>query len=235
MDDQETVLTTAEDITEPVDVAGDDQTAELSPEDQAQAQAEGLFDGKGSDEDAAAKAEEAEAEADQEQDAKSDAESDEKQDAPDDYEAFTLPEGVEMDDSALDKFKPIAKEAGLDQANAQKFVDLYTEAVIEATESQQKMWADTQQTWVDQAKADPEIGGDKFENNLGDAKRAIKQFGTPELDEAMAVTGAGNHPEFIRFMSRVGKAISEDSMVPGRATAGPKTPEEILYPSMGQD
>ena len=40
MDDQETVLTTAEDITEPVDVAGDDQTAELSPEDQAQAQAE---------------------------------------------------------------------------------------------------------------------------------------------------------------------------------------------------
>ena len=87
----------------------------------------------------------------------------------------------------------------------QKFVDLYTEAVIEATESQQKMWADTQQQWVDQAKADPEIGGDKFENNLGDAKRAIKQFGTPELDEAMAVTGAGNHPEFIRFMSRVGK------------------------------
>ena len=78
MDDQETVLTTAEDITEPVDVAGDDQTAELSPEDQAQAQAEGLFDGKGSEDDAAAKEE---AEATEEQDAKSDAESDEKQDA----------------------------------------------------------------------------------------------------------------------------------------------------------
>ncbi len=231
MDDQETVLTEAEDNTETADVADNDQTesVDASPEDQAQAQAEGLFDGKSSaDEDAANEAE-------SEQDAKSDTDGDEKQDAPGEYEAFTLPEGVEMDDAALDKFKPIAKEAGLDQENAQKFVDLYTEAVVEATENQQKLWADTQQTWVDQAKADPEIGGEKFESNLGDAKRALKQFGTPELDEAMTITGAGNHPEFIRLMSRVGKAISEDAMVPGRQATGPKTPEQILYPSMGQE
>lgn len=229
MDDQETVLTAAEDITEPVDVADNDQTdaVDVSPEDEATAQAEGLYDGKSS-------ADESAEDAEPEQDAKSDAESDEKQ-APDDYEAFTLPEGVEMDDGALDKFKPIAKEAGLDQANAQKFIDLYAQAVTDATESQQKVWADTQNDWVNQAKADPEIGGAKFESNLGDAKRALKQFGTPELDEAMALTGAGNHPEFIRLMSKVGKAISEDAMIPGRAATGPKTAAEILYPTMGQE
>ena len=236
MADQETMLTDAEDNTDAVDVAANDQTTDDStPEDQAQAQAETMFDGQGSEDDAAAKAEEANAEADQEQDAKADTNSDEKQDAPEDYEAFTLPEGVEMDDDALDKFKPIAKEAGLDQDNAQKFVDLYTEAVVEAAETQQKVWAETQQQWVDQAKTDKEIGGEKFESNLGDAKKALKQFGTPELDEAMSVTGAGNHPEFIRLLSRVGKAISEDAMVPGKATTGPKTHAEILYPTMGQE
>jgi len=237
MADQETMLTDAEDNTDAVDVAANDQaTDDSTPEDQAQAQAETMFDGQGSEDDAAAKAGEAEAEADKaEQDAKADTNSDEKQDAPGDYEAFTLPEGVEMDNDALDKFKPIAKEAGLDQDNAQKFVDLYTDAVVEATENQQKMWAETQQTWVDQAKTDKEIGGEKFESNLGDAKKALKQFGTPELDEAMSVTGAGNHPEFIRLLSRVGKAISEDAMVPGKATTGPKTHAEILYPTMGQE
>ena len=87
MADQETMLTDAEDNTDAVDVAANDQTTDDSkPEDQAQAQAETMFDGQGSEDDAAAKAEEANAEADQEQDAKADTNSDEKQDAPEDYD-----------------------------------------------------------------------------------------------------------------------------------------------------
>ena len=233
MADTETALA-AEDNTDTVAEAANDQateTVEVSAEDHAQEQAESMFDGKSS-----ADSEDAATDADtEEQAAKSDTESDEKQDAPDDYDAFTLPEGIEMNDAALDQFKPLAKEAGLDQENAQKFVDLYTAAMVEAAESQQKLWADTQQEWVDQAKTDPEIGGDKFDSNLGDAKRAIKEFGTPELEDALSITGAGNHPEFIRLMARVGKAISEDAMIPGRATTGPRTAEQILYPEMGQE
>ena len=233
MADTETVLT-AEDNTEPAVEAANDQATEpveVAAEDHAQEQAESMFDGKSStDSDDAANNAETE-----EQTAKSDTESDEKQDAPGDYDAFTLPEGIEMNDAALDQFRQLAKAAGLDQENAQKFVDLYTAAIVEAAESQQKLWADTQQNWVDQAKTDPEIGGDNFDANIGEAKRVLKEFGSPELDDALSLTGAGNHPEFIRLMSRVGKAISEDAMIPGRATTGPRTAETILYPEMAQE
>lgn len=147
--------------------------------------------------------------------------------APESYE-FKMPDGVELDKAAADEFTAIAKELKLDQANAQKVAD------IGAKMAQRQMEAHAQlvESWVEQVKADKELGGDRLNENLGIARKAIDSLGTPELKELLNSTGLGNHPAVVKFALQVGKAISEDRFVAG----SPKGPEtdiaKKLFPSM---
>jgi hypothetical protein len=56
---------------------------------------------------------------------------------------------------------------------------------------------------------------------LSIAKKALDQFATPEFKSFLEESRLGNNPEVIRFMLRVGKAVSEDRFVGGStATSG---------------
>jgi hypothetical protein len=149
--------------------------------------------------------------------------------APEKYEDFNLPEGMEVDKEALEKFAPLAKELNLTQEQAQAFVDLYSGKQTALADANAKAWTDLRGDWVKTAKADKEFGGQNFDANVGVAKNALKAFGTPELNEALSLTGVGDHPEFIRFVYRIGKAIGEDKLTFGGAKSTPKAPEDILY------
>ena len=70
-------------------------------------------------------------------------------------------------------------------------------------------------SWAEQSQGDTEIGGDRLQENLGVARKALEMFGTPELRDVLNMTGLGNHPEIIRAFYRAGKAISEDAFVSG--------------------
>lgn len=143
--------------------------------------------------------------------------------APEKYE-FTLPEGVKLDEPTMGKFTEIAKGLNLQQADAQKLVDLHTSMQAEGLKAQEtaitEFYADiggTPDKWPDAAKADKEIGGDKFDANLAVAKAALDKFGTPELNAVLLKTGLGSHPELLRAFFRAGQAISQDGFVPGRS------------------
>jgi hypothetical protein len=149
--------------------------------------------------------------------------------APETYEPFVLPDGVESDAEALEAFLPVAKEWNLTQAQAQKLVDLQAAHAVKGAEAVQKNWTDTNAKWVADAKTDKEIGGDKFDENVGYANSVIRKFGTPELTAALHMTGAGNHPEFIRLMTRVGRAMGEDGIVAGNPAGAKKSAEDRIY------
>lgn len=146
---------------------------------------------------------------------------------------FKMPDGVEVDAAALDAFKAVAGEAKMPAEHAQKLVDLYAEKVRAIGEAQVQAWTSQQEKWVTEAKADKEVGGDRFATSVSLAAKAIERFGTPELRAALSVTGAGNHPEFVRVFARIGKAISEDSFVSagGASATSGKSAAEVLYPS----
>lgn len=154
--------------------------------------------------------------------------------APETYEDFTMPEGVELDKEVVDQFVPIAKELGLSQEQAQKLVDLQTSLSKSSEEARSQNWANLQKTWVDSAKSDQEYGGQQFEANMAVARQALDKWGTPELKAMMDATGAGNHPEMLRFFYRVGKEMSEDKVVTGGNPKGdgPRDVARLLFPSM---
>lgn len=150
--------------------------------------------------------------------------------APDKYEAFTVPEGKEIAPEVLTQFQTLAKEANLPQAAAQKFVDMVATMGDRWATQQAAAIATAQSEWTTSAKADPEFGGVKLAESLGIAQKAVKQFGTPELN-AILNDGLGNHPEVIRLFYRIGKSISEAAIVNGGQPSATSA-EKVLYPNL---
>ncbi len=157
-----------------------------------------------------------------------------KDGAPETYADFKLPEGAELDAELLGEFTPLLKEVGATQEQAQQLIDLQVKAIGKIAEAQQKVWTDTQDKWKTSAETDTEYGKGKYDESVTLARKAVREIGGPELSKALNDTGMGNHPEFIRFFYRVGKAIGEDSFTVGNATqAAPKSQAERIYPNQG--
>ncbi len=142
---------------------------------------------------------------------------------------FTLPEGFEFDESIKEQLTTFAKEKNLSAEEAQKLVDLGVEMRHRDAEKLQA----AQQQWVEQIKADPEMGGAQLGENVAVARKAIEAFGTPELKSLLNSTGFGNHPEVVRAFYKVGKAISEDKLVigDGKPKAAGKDAAKTLFPN----
>lgn len=146
---------------------------------------------------------------------------------------LTMPEGVDVDQGLLDALGPQFKEFGLTNAQAQKLADKFIEAQTARMGKQSETWANTISKWADDAKADPEIGGAKWDGTVSAAVRAVNTLGSPALKEYLNATGGGNHPEVIRFMAKVGAMIKEDSPAIGGAEGAGKPADaaHILFPN----
>ena len=148
---------------------------------------------------------------------------------PEKYE-FKAPEGREFDQAVIDQFSEVAKELKLTQEGAQKVIDKLGNAFAE---KQTNTLEAAKTEWVKSATADKEFGGEKLNENLATAKKALDTFGTPELRALLNESGLGNHPEIIRAFYRAGKQISEDRFVPGGigGSGAARDPAKSLYPN----
>lgn len=152
--------------------------------------------------------------------------------APEKYEDFKAPEGVTLDAGVMAEFGGVAKALDLPQDKAQTLVEKLAPVIakqqsdhITATLTK----ADAE--WLAASKADTEFGGAEFDKNVGVAKHAINTFGTDAFKQFLNDSRLGNHPEWVRFAYRIGKAISQDGTVvagsqPGQ---GPKPLEARLW------
>lgn len=150
--------------------------------------------------------------------------------APETYE-FKAPEGKEYDAAVLDTFSKAAKEANLTQDAAQKLLEGMAPALVERQLEQVKA---IQTGWAEASKTDKEFGGDKLQENLAVAKKAVETYATPELRKLFDDTGLGNHPEVIRMLFKIGKGMSEDKFVAGGAPKGAADLAAKLYPNSPQ-
>lgn len=147
---------------------------------------------------------------------------------PESYE-FKLPEGATDNYGALKEFEPLARDLNLDQATAQKLVDHYADKILpKISQSMQDKWETTKAEWQNKTENDAEIGGARFKESVSLAGKAMDKFSTPELRSLMNEYGIGNHPEMVRFMAKVGKAMSEDNPITGRESTPVDTAQERI-------
>lgn len=136
-----------------------------------------------------------------------------------------LPEGVEVAAELIEAVKGAAK----DGETAQKLVDTLVATQKAAAEKVDAAWEQQKTKWVESIKGDKEIGGANLKTSAVEAEKAARQFGTEAFRSFLLETGFNHHPEVMRFLARVGKAIKEDSIAGTAAVAATTTsPEEIL-------
>lgn len=129
---------------------------------------------------------------------------------------YTLPEGMTADDAVSDAMNPVFKEAGLTQKQVDTVVGEYAKLVQKDQEARAGKVDETLTGWLDAAKNDPEIGGDKWDQSVKEANSVLDRFGDDDIDAALQQTGAGAHPAIIRLLTRVGKAIADDTFTTGK-------------------
>ena len=144
--------------------------------------------------------------------------------APESYEPFSV-DGQTIEAENAQEFVDMAKELGLSQEKAQKFMDAMVPA---ARNYLMKDLSAKAQAWAEETRKDPEIGGANFEANQGIAMAAYKHYATPELRTILTGSGLGNHPEVVRLFYRIGKSMQQDKGVAGDGTT-PAQPRR-LYP-----
>ena len=246
------------DETRPPETAQDNTTAEGSTDTAKEASEEVKPEGSEESQQSSNDSKPEDGEGDKEGEEDKEGEDDDKESgAPDSYEKFELPEGVEMTDEQFAEVSEFSKSLNLTQEQAQQAVNYHNEVVsrvvgeVKAQSEQER--ADMQAEWVNQVKVDKEIGGADMREKLSTALKSLNAFsdnavdatGKPVLDknglpvtkiaQALQESGFGDHPEMVRVFYRVGKLISEDSYLSGKAPTGaPKTQAETMYPNQGK-
>jgi hypothetical protein len=149
--------------------------------------------------------------------------------APDAY-TFEAPEGVEFDSTTIDSFSKLAKEDGLSQEAADRYVGLLQDHNKRAEAAQQAAHDEVLDGWEAAVKALP-----NYQSTVLLAKKA-ESF----MNDAMKdlVKGPlGFNPDFIQYCAAVGAAHSEDSVVTS-GVAQQTTPQSLgasLYPDMASN
>jgi hypothetical protein len=84
--------------------------------------------------------------------------------------------------------------------------------------------------WAEQARKDPEIGGQHFDKTVRKAKAVIHRFGTAALKQELNESGLGNHPELVRFIWKIAQELERNSTNSG-SNQQPKDWGKIFYPN----
>ena len=153
---------------------------------------------------------------------------------PEKYEPFALPEGYELVPEVKEKAEGLFKDLGLSQEQAQKLVDFYRETTDEAFKQPFTAYQEMVNGWKTEAEAHPDLKG-----KLGPGREVNVRIGkfldglpdqqlSKDFRALMDLTGAGNHPAFIRVVDYAAKLATEGSHVAGNgpSKAGQSAPGE---------
>jgi hypothetical protein len=146
--------------------------------------------------------------------------------------ALEVPKELEqhVDKAVLEKFTAFAKAEGLTAEHASKALKFHLEHTAAATKSQYEAVDKQAKAWLDEVKADKELGGAKFDETKADVGRALTKFADKSLREELDAMGISNHPGLVRMMAKVGAMLREDSGgIPGAGAGRARTTEWLDY------
>lgn len=154
---------------------------------------------------------------------------------PEKYE-LKLSEKSALAASDIEKIATYAKSQKLTQEQAAQLLKHQEELAGGMVQRQQSQRQSETQAWVEQVKADKELGGDHFATTIKNCGVVMDKFAPGadhEFRKLLDETGYGNHPVWIRFVNTIGKAMAEDKPLgTGQAVERPKTLAERMYPNL---
>lgn len=151
--------------------------------------------------------------------------------SPDDYVFQFSPETV-VDTMLIDEFRRFAFEQNMSLENARLMAQFYEKYVLGQSKKQSQEQEELLKSMQKACEEDSEFGGMKFLDNMRYARAAVLRFDDGSLAKILNDTGFGSHPEVVRFMYRVGKALAEKEMPKAKESPEERSAAELFYPSM---
>lgn len=141
---------------------------------------------------------------------------------------LTLPDGYTATEAELQLFKDAARDMVLSNDQANALLKMHAEKVEQSVNQAMEQIG---LEWAAQSKSDPEIGGARLHEHVRAADQVIKRFGGDKLREVLTQTRLGDHPEIIRFLSKIGMAMGEGAYNRGVDTpkAEEKSAADVLF------
>lgn len=164
--------------------------------------------------------------------------------APPTYGDLKLPDGFKIEDTKLKEFDSLlgtfetgAKaEHGQVEALRQDLVNFYHTEVQRIGEQVAKhqidVWNRMKEGWINQLKSDPELGGNRIDTSLGNAKYAYENYlglNKQQQDELMTVldnAGVSSHPLLVRGLNGLYRRFGEPE---------PVSPNQPNTPNKGKE
>ncbi|QDP57826.1 MAG: hypothetical protein Unbinned2819contig1000_9 [Prokaryotic dsDNA virus sp.] len=136
---------------------------------------------------------------------------------------FDVPETMNLPDSAIAALTETAQSQGVTGEQAQALLDALAPTLTDANAS---MIEETKNEWAQAVANDAELGGDKLDENMAIADKAVETFGDEGLKELLndGDLPLGKEPRLFRMLVRVGRAVSEAKSVNGGITGDGRQP-----------
>lgn len=153
------------------------------------------------------------------------------------YEGLNAPEGTTLDAASIEAATPLLRSFGVPDERAQEFLDgaapviagIVERSLTAAAAQQEVARAELTRTWADEARADPEMGGGRFDETVASAALARDTLFAPAFNTFLNETGLGNHPEMIRGLAKAGAQLAQSSIHRGEGGQQERTTAQKLY------
>ncbi|MCD8272413.1 hypothetical protein [Akkermansia sp.] len=147
-------------------------------------------------------------------------------------------EGLPLLKQQLESFTGTCRELGLSKKQAEQMLAWQKDRLRESEAETQRNTEMVVREWNTEIRNDSEFGGIRYTRTIADARAALQTFDPDgSLRQLLKDTYGEYHPDVIRFVARVGRAISEHRFLTSEAHAEPKeTPlQERFYGKSGTE
>ena len=133
------------------------------------------------------------------------------------YTDFEVPEGFELKGERLQQYKDTISKYHLPQEGGQELLNLHTEIMKQYADhtisEQHRVFGEMRKSWQAQVMADEQLGGSGHHTSMQAIARMRDKF-VPEkdrasFDEFLRITGAGDHPAFLKLLHNAARLFDE--------------------------
>ena len=134
----------------------------------------------------------------------------------------------------LDSFAKACKEAKLTKQQAEAMLAWHKGFAGDVAKVQEQQQSAQIKAWQDEILKDPEIGGSNWKAAVADSRKALNAFDQDgKLRTLLKQMHADYHPDVVRVIARVGRAMGEDKFVTSKGGGNDvRALEDRMWPNM---
>lgn len=147
-------------------------------------------------------------------------------------EEMKLPDGVEIHQPSQESFVKLVNEHAIPRKTVDALLNLQADVMKAASEMGSKAFTDLQAAWQDEVQKHPTIGGAHLQGHLANIGKLIDFAGpvlSPKVRAAFDLTGAGNHPAIVEWLSGIAKELVESGHISGGPPLTPGAAADRIY------